>query len=389
MNDMKKIPKPAMPIYLDYNATTPLDPRVFEVMKEWYLGPPANAGSRTHVYGQRAKDAVEHARKQVADVVAAKPEEVIFTSGATESNNLAIIGLAAHGEATGKKHIVSTTIEHKAVLEPLQYLAKKGFEIELAPVCRGGYVDPDDVVRRVRDDTLLVSVMHANNETGILQPVKEIGESLRESQVYFHIDAAQTFGKELELASLKFDMLSGSSHKIYGPQGIGALVVKRRGNTRIPIACLVHGGGQERGLRPGTLPVAITVGFGKAAELAKTEQQKRAESVRNVLTALLQELQNFEHVINGELCRCQGHVLNIRFPRVDSEALLLELRDWFAFSNGSACTSTSYEPSHVLIAMGLSEDEANESIRLSWGPDTSRIDSRKLMDVAQKMTVDL
>jgi len=193
------------PIYLDYNATTPLDPRVFDVMKEWYLGPPANSGSRTHVYGNRAKDAVEHARAQVAEVVAAKPEEIIFTSGATESNNLAILGLAAHGEATGKKHIVSTAIEHKAVLEPLQFLSKKGFEIELAPVCKGGYVDPDDLVRRVRDDTLLVSVMHANNETGIIQPVKEIGEALQHRSAFFHIDAAQTFGKEDGLGGIHFD----------------------------------------------------------------------------------------------------------------------------------------------------------------------------------------
>jgi cysteine desulfurase len=377
------------PIYLDYNATTPLDPRVFEVMKEWYLGPPANSGSRTHAYGQRAKDGVERARAQVAAVIAAKPEEVIFTSGATESNNLAILGLAAHGEATGKKHIVSTAIEHKAVLEPLQFLGKKGFEIELTPVCRGGYVDPEDVIRRVRDDTLLVSVMHANNETGIIQPVKEIGEALRRKSTFLHIDAAQTFGKEDALSGIDFDLLSVSSHKIYGPQGIGALVVRRQGNTRIPISCLVHGGGQERGLRPGTVPVAITVGFGKAAELAKTEQLKRAEALKIILTGLRQELKNIEHVINGDISRCQDHVLNIRFPGVDSEALMLELRDWFAFSNGSACTSSSYAPSHVLIAMGLSEDEANESIRLSWGPGTSQINSRKLIDAAQKMAVDL
>ncbi|HBJ39007.1 MAG TPA: cysteine desulfurase DndA [Planctomycetaceae bacterium] len=358
------------PIYLDYNATTPLDPRAFEAMKEWYLGPPANSGSRTHVYGQRAKDAVEHARSQVAEVVAAKPEEVIFTSGATESNNLAILGLAAHGEATGKKHIISTAIEHKAVLEPLEYLAKKGFEIELAPVCRGGYVDPSDVIRRVRDDTLLVSVMHANNETGIIQPVKEIAEALRRRSAFFHIDAAQTFGKEDGLAGIEFDLLSASSHKIYGPQGIGALVVKRQGKTRIPLASLIHGGGQERGLRPGTVPVAPTVGFGIAAYFAKLESRSRAAESAAVRNGLFNDLDKVEHSINGDATRCQPHVINIRFTGVDGEALMLALRKSHAFSNGSACTSDIYTPSHVLLAMGLTEDEASESVRISWGNGT-------------------
>jgi cysteine desulfurase len=368
------------PIYLDYNATTPLDPRVFEVMKEWYLGPPANSGSRTHFYGQRAKDAIEHARAQVAEVVAAKPEEIIFTSGATESNNLAILGLAAHGEATGKKHIISTAIEHKAVLEPLQFLAKKGFEIELAPVCKGGYVDPDDLIRRVRDDTLLVSVMHANNETGIIQPVKEIGDALKFKSVIFHIDAAQTFGKEAGLSSIDFDLLSVSSHKIYGPQGIGALFAKRRGNSRIPIACLVHGGGQERGLRPGTVPVPLAVGFGAASNLAKLECHSRAETWKAMRTVLINELSNVEHSINGDVSRCQANVANVTFPGVDSEALMLALRDDIAFSNGSACTSASYQPSHVLTAMGLNADEAECSVRLSWGQGVEAIPIHLLIE---------
>jgi cysteine desulfurase len=361
------------PIYLDYNATTPLDPRVFDVMKEWYLGPPANSSSRTHVYGQRANDAVEHARAQVAEVVAGKPEEIIFTSGATESNNLAILGLAAHGEATGKKHIVSTAIEHKAVLEPLQFLSKKGFEIELAPVCKGGFVEPDEVIRRVRDDTLLVSVMHTNNETGIIQPIKEIGESLLNSTAFFHVDAAQTFGKELGLANIRFDLLSVSSHKIFGPQGIGALIVKRLGNTRIPLASVIHGGGQERGLRPGTIPVALAVGFGKASNLAKSEHSLRSEALGITRIAFLEELMSIDHVINGDISRCQGHIVNVRLPGVDSEALMMRLRDLLAFSNGSACTSDVYAMSHVLLAMGLTDDEANESIRFSWGFDPVKI----------------
>ena len=355
------------PIYLDYNATTPLDPRVFEVMKEWYLGPPANSGSRTHVYGQRAKDAVERARAQVAEVVAAKQEEIIFSSGATESNNIAILGLAAHGEATGKKHIISTAIEHKAVLGPLQYLGNKGFEIELVPVYKGGYVDPDDVIQRIRNDTLLVSVMHANNETGIIQPVKEIGNALQQRSAFFHIDAAQTFGKEDGLRSISFDLLSASSHKIYGPQGIGTLVVKRRGSKRTPLACLAHGGGQERGIRPGTVPVALAVGFGQASMLSMHEHLLRSESSRSIRRSLLIELDKIEYVQNGDWVKCQDHVMNIRFPGVDSEAIMMAMRESLAFSNGSACTSDSYHSSHVLLAMGLSEDEADESIRFSWG----------------------
>jgi cysteine desulfurase len=375
----------ANPIYLDYNATTALDPRVFEAMKEWYLGPPANSGSRTHLYGQRAKDAVEHARVQVAEVVAAKPEEVIFTSGATESNNLAILGLAAYGETTGKKHIISTAIEHNAVLEPLRYLAKKGFEIELTPVCRGGYIDPGDLIRRVRGDTLLVSVMHANNETGIIQPVKEIGAAMQNYSSFFHIDAAQSFGKETGLEEIDFDLLSASGHKIYGPQGIGALVVKRRGNIRIPISALIHGGGQERGFRPGTVPVALAVGFGKASNLATLESASRATKSRALKNALLSDLSKVNHSINGDESRCQPHVVNVRFIGVDSEALMMALRESHAISNGSACTSESYTPSHVLIAMGLNEDEATESVRLSWASDTSTISTSILIEVVKKL----
>ena len=376
------------PIYLDYNATTPLDPRVFEAMKEWFLGPPANSGSRTHLYGQRAKDAVEHARVQVAEVVAAKPEEIIFTSGATESNNLAILGLAAHGEATGRKHIISTTIEHKAVLEPLQFLSRKGFTIEYAPVCKGGYVDPDDVIKRVRDDTLLVTVMHANNETGILQPVKEIGRALSNSPAFFHIDAAQSFGKEADLPGIAFDLLSASSHKIYGPQGIGVLVVKRHGHAPIPISSLTHGGDQERGFRPGTVPVALAVGFGEASRLAKLEQKIQREDAAVIKREFYKALRKTAHVINGDLSRCQEHIINVRFPGVDSEALMMALRESHAFSNGSACTSDSYDPSHVLIAMGLSDDEANESVRFSWGRRTESILEDVLVSTINNLCLD-
>jgi len=377
------------PIYLDYNATTPLDPRVFEVMKEWYLGPPANSGSRTHIYGQRAKDAVEHARAQVAELVAAKPEEVIFTSGATESNNLAILGLAAHGEATGRKHIVSSSIEHMAVLEPLRYLAKKGFEIELAPVTTGGYVEPAAIRGMLRPDTLLVSVMHANNETGILQPVYEIAALVQGTGTLFHTDAAQTYGKEVPaLRELPADLISISGHKIYGPQGIGALVVRRRDQlVKRPVQPLLFGGGQERGLRPGTLPVALAVGLGEAARLAELEWPARRSSAVAIREQLLCDLQAVDHYINGDPARCLPHVLNVSFPGIDSEAFLMATRDIIATSNGSACTTTSYKPSHVLVAMGLSDDQVESAIRISWGPSISRYPGNLLLTAIENISI--
>lgn len=374
------------PVYLDYNATTPMDPRVLEAMVPWFLTP-ANAGSRTHSYGRSAKEAIERSRQQVSNVLKVQPEEIYFTSGATESNNIAILGLAEHGEKTGRKHILSTAIEHKAVLEPLEYLSTKGFEIELVPVGSGGFVDPEDVVKRCRKDTLLVSVMHANNETGVIQPVKEIGEQMRASETWFHVDAAQTFGKEPDLADIDCDLLSVSSHKIYGPQGIGALYVKRQGSTRIPISSLIHGGGQERGLRPGTVSVALAVGFGEASKIAKIEHHTRAEASQVVRDAFLRELAKIDFVINGDLSRCQKHVVNVRFPGVDSEALMMALRVSLAVSNGSACTSDSYDPSHVLQAMGLSEDEANESIRISWGANTQTLPVDRLITEVERLRI--
>jgi cysteine desulfurase len=370
------------PIYLDYNATTPLDPRVFEVMKEWYLGPPANSGSRTHVYGQQAKDAVERARTQIADLVGAKPEEIIFTSGATESNNLAILGLAEHGEVSSKKHIISTSIEHLAVLEPLHFLKKKGFEIDLAPVTPGGYVEPDTIRKLLRPDTLLVSVMHANNETGILQPVHEIAAIVRGTGTLFHTDAAQTFGKEVSaLRELPADLISISGHKIYAPQGIGALVVRRRDrNLKHPLQPLLYGGHQERGLRPGTLPVALIVGMGEATRLASLEWPSRNAAAVAIREQFLRELQAVAYSCNGEETRCLPHVLNISLPGIDSEAFLMANRDIIAASNGSACTSVSYKPSHVLLAMGLNADEAECSIRLSWGQGVGAIPIKLLLE---------
>ena len=355
------------PVYLDYNATTPMDRRVLDVMTPWFLAP-SNAGSRTHIFGQNAKEAVEAARKPIAELLGAQPQEVIFTSGATESNNLAILGLAEYGERTGRRHIISTTIEHKAVLEPLDRMRQLGFEVDLAPVTSGGYVEPETIQKLLRPDTLLVSVMHANNETGILQPVHAISELLHGTPTLFHTDAAQTFGKEVnELRSLKADMVSISGHKIYGPQGIGALLVRRRGAEKRPVQPLVFGGGQERGLRPGTVPVALAVGLGEAARLASLEWETRRAQAIEVREQLLRDLQAVEHHINGNPSRCQPHVLNVSFPGLDSEAFMLATRHALATSNGSACTSGNYKPSHVLIAMGFDDERISCSIRLSYG----------------------
>lgn len=361
-------------VYLDYNATTPLDPRVYQAMQEWFVGPPSNAGSRTHVYGQRARDAVERARQQVADVLGVQSQEIYFTSGATESNNLAILGLARYGEATNRRHVVSTAIEHKAVLEPLERLAKAGFEIDLAPVTSCGFVEPDEIKRRLRSDTLLVSVMHANNETGVLQPVLEIGELVEDSNALFHTDAAQAFGKEVEeLKRLNCDLISISGHKIYGPQGIGAMYIRRRTGQQRPVDPLFFGGGQERGLRPGTQPVALIVGLGAACELARTEYKQRRESCAAIKRQFLADLNEIDYRVNGDERRTQSHVLNLSFPGVDSEAMMISLRSQLAISNGAACTSASYSPSHVLVAMGFDEERISESVRISWGPQCGGI----------------
>lgn len=366
------------PLYLDYNATTPLDLRVFEAMKPYFLEDFGNAGSRTHVYGQRAKEAVEAARAQVAGVLAARPEEVIFTSGATESNNLALLGLVRHGLETGRRHVLSTAIEHKSVLEPLEHMRTLGFEVELAPVTSGGYVEPEAIRQRLRPDTLVVSVMHANNETGVLQPVEEIGELLARSDTFFHTDAAQTFGTEVEsLRKVQWDFVSISGHKIYGPKGIGALGVRHGGRHR-PLDPLLHGGGQERGLRPGTLPVPLIAGLGKAAELAAAEHVERRQAAEKVKAKLLEDLRGTPHTVNGDSARSQSHVINISFEGVDSEALMMALRDELAISSGSACTSAGYTSSHVLTAMGLRDAMHESALRISWGCEVTRVPSELL-----------
>lgn len=367
-------PLPRAPVYLDFNATAPVDPRVAEEVMTYMAYEFGNAGSRTHSYGQRAKERVKQAREEVAAVVAAQVDEVLFTSGATESNNLAILGLAAHGEDTGKRHIISTQIEHKAVLEPLEVLQSRGFEVELLPPTEGGWVAPEAVAAALRPDTLLVSVMAVNNETGVIQPLQEIGEMLSGYDAYFHVDAAQAFGKLIEpLRNERIDLLAISGHKIAGPKGIGALICRRRGYKRVPLKPLMFGGGQERGLRPGTLPVALIAGMGTASALALKEAEHRLQVTMEIKQKLLAALAPLGAELNGDMHRTVTSTLNLSIPGVDSEAAIVALKDIVALSNGSACTSQAYEPSHVLTAAKLPPSRVDGALRLSWGPETTQI----------------
>ncbi len=363
------------PVYLDCNATTPLDPVVREVLFHYLTEEYGNEGSRTHEYGSRAKQAVQKARDQVAAVVNAKREEVIFTSGATESNNLAILGLAAHGQDTGKRHLIGTRLEHKAVIEPLEAMEKQGFEVSWLGCDEQGRVRIEELKQALRPDTLLVSIMAANNETGVRQPLDEICRVLDGHDAFLHTDAAQAYGKDLEpLRKVRIDLISVSGHKIYAPKGIGALITRRRGYERPPLQPLVHGGGQERGLRPGTLPVALVAALGAASEVALKEHEKRRKHCRKLKDAALKAFAPLNPRIHGRPEETMDHVLNLAFPGIDSEALIVALKDLVAISNGSACTSSSYTPSHVIKAMGYGDDEANEAIRLSWCHMTQEVD---------------
>lgn len=356
-----------MPIYLDNNATTPLEPKVREIMLRYFDEEYGNAGSRTHEYGARAKQAVQQARNAVAAVVRAEASEVIFTSGATEANNLALLGLADEGRRLGRTHIVTTAIEHKAVLEPVEALVAQGFEATIVPVDSSGRVTPEAVAEALRPDTLFVSVMQANNETGVMQPIAAIANDLGEGGVYFHVDAAQGFGKVLdELRHPRIDLISVSGHKLFAPKGVGALIARRRGYDRPPLKPLIWGGGQERGLRPGTLPVPLIAAFGMAAELALRESDSRRRKCEAVRERVFSALSGLDFSVIGDKDHVLPHVLSIAFHGVDSEALMLSLKDLVSLSNGSACTSSSYQPSHVLKGMGLSDDLIGAAVRISW-----------------------
>ncbi len=354
-------------VYLDCNATAPMEPAVQKAVTRWFTDEVGNAGSRTHEYGLRAKRAVNAAREEIGAVVGAPAEDVVFTSGATESNNLALLGLAEYGKKHGRTHIISTAIEHKAVLEPLEVLAQRGFSVTLIKPDRSGAVRAADIRAALRPETLVVSVMQANNETGVRQPLAEIALALKDCEAYFHVDAAQGFGKDIvTLRETRIDLISASSHKIYGPLGIGALIMRKRGFVRPPLKPLVFGGGQERGLRPGTLPVPLIVGFGMAAKLAVKDADTRRKRCEAIRTEALAALEPVGARIHGDPAITLPHVLNFSVAGIDSEALIVALKDIASVSNGSACTSQSYEPSHVLQAMGLPDGALAGAVRLSW-----------------------
>lgn len=363
------------PIYLDCAATTPLEDSVKDTLLHYLTEDYGNEGSRTHEFGSRAKQAVQKARDQVAGVAGAKRDEVLFTSGATESNNLAILGLAAEGEKQGKKHIICSRIEHKAVLEPVEALEEQGFEVTWVDADASGQVSPQAISKALRKDTLLVTLMQVNNETGVRQPIREVCDALRDHPAYLHCDAAQGYGKELEsLKDLRIDLISISGHKIYGPKGIGALIARRRGFRKCPLSPITVGGGQERGLRPGTLPVPLIAALGEAAALAEKDAAKRMARCQEIRKAALQALAPLNPKLTGDPAHVLPHILNLSISGIDSEALIVSLKDLIAISNGSACTSTSYSASHVLKAMGMNDDEANACIRLSWCHLTPDVD---------------
>jgi len=373
-------------VYLDCAATTPIEPAVRDVLLRYLEEDFGNAGSRTHEYGARAKQAVQKARDQVAAVAGCQREEVIFTSGATEANNLALLGLKEHGERTGRRHIISSQIEHKAVLEPLEELERCGFTVDLLRPSAGGWVEPGSVAAALRPDTLLVSIMHANNETGILQPIDDIVEALGTHEAFFHVDAAQTFGKELAaLRNFRIDLISASAHKIFGPKGIGALVARKRGFERPPLRPLVFGGGQERGLRPGTLPVPLIVAFGMACESAVKNAGARKAACVEYRDSVLKNLEVLSPELHGDPSRSLPHIVNLTIPGIDSEAVMVATKEFIAISNGSACTSSSYSQSHVLTSMGLTELQVAGAIRISWCHMTPEPDWGELVSRLQAM----
>lgn len=359
-----------MPVYLDCAATTPVDPRVRAEMLRFLGEEFGNAGSRTHGWGSRARAAVEQARDRIAAAARAKRGEVIFTSGATESNNLAILGLASGG-----RHVVSTAIEHHAVLEPLAELRRRGFEVTLVAPRDSGAVDAAAVAAAVRPDTRLVSVMHVNNETGVAQPIADIAERLEGHPAYLHVDAAQSFAREIDaLGHCRIDLISASAHKINGPKGVGALIARRRAQASPPLRPLMFGGGQERGLRPGTIPVHLVVGFGLAAELAVAERDERAACCAHFRQSLMGGLAPLAPVVNGDPARAVSYIVNLSFPGIEADLVIDTWSELAGISNGAACTAQSYTCSHVLGAMKVPAPRMDEAVRLSWCASTPEPD---------------
>ncbi|MCK2088083.1 IscS subfamily cysteine desulfurase [Thauera aromatica] len=357
------------PIYLDYSATTPVDPRVAQKMIPWLTEHFGNPASRSHAFGWEAEQAVEEARAQVAALVNADAKEIIWTSGATESNNLAIKGAAHFYQGKGK-HVITVKTEHKAVLDTVRELEREGFEATYLDVQENGLIDLEVLKAAIRPDTILVTVMFVNNEIGVVQPIAEIGELCREKGIVFHVDAAQATGKvDIDLDTLKVDLMSFSAHKTYGPKGIGALYVRRK--PRVRLEAQMHGGGHERGLRSGTLATHQIVGMGEAFRIAREEMAEENARIRRLRDKLLAGLTDIEATyVNGDLERRVPHNLNISFAYVEGESLIMAIKD-IAVSSGSACTSASLEPSYVLRALGRNDELAHSSIRFSIGRFTT------------------
>ncbi len=360
-----------LPIYLDYSATTPVDPRVAEKMIECLTneGNFGNPASRSHAFGWKAEEAVENARRQVAELVNADPREIVWTSGATESDNLAIKGVA-HFYASKGKHIVTTKIEHKAVLDTTRQLEREGFEVTYIEPGEDGIVTPAMVEAALREDTILVSVMHVNNEIGTINDITAIGELTRARGILFHVDAAQSTGKvEIDLEKMKVDLMSFSAHKTYGPKGVGAVYVRRK--PRVRLEAQMHGGGHERGMRSGTLATHQLVGMGEAFRIAKQEMAQENERIRALRDRFYKQVEHLEELyVNGSMTARVPHNLNLSFNYVEGESLIMALKD-LAVSSGSACTSASLEPSYVLRALGRNDELAHSSIRFTFGRFTT------------------
>jgi cysteine desulfurase len=378
---------PHFPIYMDYGATTPVDPRVVDAMIPWLREHFGNPASRSHAWGWEAEEAVEKARGQVAALIGADPREIAWTSGATESNNLAIKGAANFYQSRGK-HLVTVKTEHKAVLDTMRELERQGFEVTYLDVQENGLLDLDRFRAALRPDTILASVMFVNNEIGVIQDVAAIGTICRERNVIFHVDAAQATGKvAFDIASLPIDLMSLASHKTYGPKGIGALYVRRK--PRVRIEAQIHGGGHERGFRSGTLATHQIVGFGEAARLAKSEMATENERIRALRDRLLRGVRDIEEAyVNGDLEQRIPHNLNVSFNFVEGESLIMAVKD-LAVSSGSACTSASLEPSYVLRALGRSDELAHSSIRFTLGRFTTEDEIDYTIDLIKRKVAKL
>lgn len=381
-----------MSVYLDYNASAPIDDRVLDIMINVYKNEYGNPDSRTHTFGDDARKVVEKARSQAASLIGVRNDEMFFTSGATESNNIVLQGLKEYAKKSGKNHIIVSSIEHKAVLNTAKSMGSEGFFVDIVNPDETGKVSVQDVIERVNESTLLVAIQHVNNETGIIQPVKEIGDVLKEKDVLFHIDATQSCGKLVdEVKVLNYSTLAFSAHKFSGPQGVGGLIMRKKKYRLPPINPIMFGGPQERGIRPGTVPVALTAGLGAAAEFAEREHEENSilcKEIKKMLIDILNE-SGIAYVFNGDQKYCVSSTMNICIDGVSSEALMLSTKKYCGISNGSACNSNSYDPSYVLKAMGLSEDRIDSSIRISWGPhmdvEELKMDFSDFISVAKSM----